>query len=60
MLNLIYIYIYTYIYIYIYYESNIDAAGNDFLNKSFKVINEIAPSKDVGIEKKNKKKTRLI
>ena len=33
--------------------SNIDAAYTDFLNKLMKVINEIAPSKEVRIKNNN-------
>ena len=30
--------------------SNIDAAHTDFLNNFMKVINEVAPSKEIGIK----------
>ena len=33
--------------------SNIDAAYTDFLNKLMKVINEIAPSKEIRIKNNN-------
>ena len=42
-----------YFFLIMNFFSNIDAAYTDFLNKLIKVINEIAPSKEVRIKKNN-------